>query len=52
MVLDRDELMTATAKILEENGIRYPISPDLRAVWEAKVSAMPQAAPVACCTIH
>jgi hypothetical protein len=49
MVFNRDELMAATAKILEENGIRHPFSPDLRAVWETTISATPQAAPVACC---
>jgi hypothetical protein len=49
MVFNRDELMAATTKILEENGIRYPFSPDLRAVWETTVSVTPQAAPVACC---
>ena len=30
MVFDRTELLAATGKILEENGIRYPYSPDLR----------------------
>ena len=35
MVFNRTDLMNATGKILEENGIRYPYSPDLRAVWEA-----------------
>jgi S1-C subfamily serine protease len=49
MVFNRDELMAATTKILEENGIRYPFSPDLRAVWETSPGATPQAAPVACC---
>jgi S1-C subfamily serine protease len=49
MVFNRDELMAATAKILEENGIRYPFSSDLRAVWETTVSVTPQAAPIACC---
>ena len=34
MVFNRTDLMNATGKILEENGIRYPSSPDLRAVWE------------------
>src|SRR5919106_4644598 len=34
MVFNRAELFDATANILEENGIRYPYSPDLRAVWE------------------
>jgi S1-C subfamily serine protease len=49
MVFNRDELMAATGKILEENGIRYPFSPDLRAVWKTTISATPQSAPVACC---
>lgn len=52
MVFNREELMTATAKILEENGIRYPFSSDLRSVWETTISATPQAAPVACCVTH
>ncbi len=34
MVFNRAELMAATGKILEENGIRYPYSADLRPVWE------------------
>jgi hypothetical protein len=49
MVFNRDELMAATTKILEENGIRYPFSPDLRVVWETAMSANPQPPPVACC---
>jgi S1-C subfamily serine protease len=49
MVFNRDELMAATAQILEENGIRHPFSPDLRPVWQTTVGATPQAAPVACC---
>ena len=49
MVFNRDELMAATGKILEDNGIRHPFSPDLRVVWETTVSATPQSAPVACC---
>jgi S1-C subfamily serine protease len=49
MVFNRDELMAATGKILEDNGIRHPFSPDLRAVWETTISATPQSAPVACC---
>jgi S1-C subfamily serine protease len=36
MVFNRADLMDATGKILEENGIRYPYSPDLRAVWETQ----------------
>ena len=35
MVFNRADLLNATGKILEENGIRYPYSADLRAVWEA-----------------
>jgi hypothetical protein len=38
MVFNRSELIAATGKILEENGIRYPYSPDLRAIWEAATS--------------
>ncbi len=38
MVFNRAEIMEATATILEENGIRYPCSPDLKAVWETKVT--------------
>jgi hypothetical protein len=34
MVFNRKELLDATGKILEENGIRYPYSADLRPVWE------------------
>lgn len=34
MVFNRAELIDATAKILDENGIRYPYSADLRTVWE------------------
>ena len=44
MVFNRDELMAATGKILEENGIRYPFSPDLRAVWEKSLTVMPKPA--------
>ena len=40
MVFNRRELLDSTAKILEENGIRYPYSPDLRAVWEKPASAV------------
>ncbi|MDH3445008.1 MAG: serine protease, partial [Deltaproteobacteria bacterium] len=49
MVFNRDELMAATGTILEENGIRYPFSPELRAVWETTVTANPQSSPVVCC---
>jgi len=42
MVFNRKELLESTGKILEENGIRYPYSADLRQVWE-KSSAMTKA---------
>jgi S1-C subfamily serine protease len=44
MVFNRNELMASTGNILEENGIRYALSPDLRDVWETKITANPQAA--------
>jgi len=34
MVFNRKDLVESTAKILEENGIRYPYSPDLKPIWE------------------
>jgi S1-C subfamily serine protease len=49
MVFNRAELKEATGKILEENGIRYPISPDLRTVWEAAAPAETQSAQSTCC---
>ncbi len=51
MVFNRTELMNATGKILEENGIRYPYSPDLRAIWEASSPTEHgrQAAQTNCC---
>jgi S1-C subfamily serine protease len=49
MVFNRNELKEATAKILEENGIRYPISADLRPVWEAAAPAEKQSAHSNCC---
>jgi PDZ domain len=42
MVFNRGELLESTAKIIEENGIRYPSSPDLRPVWEKSVTVMPK----------
>jgi S1-C subfamily serine protease len=42
MVFNRAELLESTAKIIEENGIRYPSSPDLRPVWEKSVTVMPK----------
>lgn len=51
MVFNRAELMEATAKILEENGIRYPYSPDLRAVWETprRADTAAKSAQATCC---
>ena len=49
MVFNRKDLTEATGKILEENGIRYPFSPDLRTVWEAAAPAEKQSAQSACC---
>ena len=51
MVFNRAELTEATAKILEDNGIRYPYSPDLRAVWEAPPTQVGvKAAQANCCS--
>lgn len=50
MVFKRSDLIEATGKILEENGIRYPYSADLRAVWETPQLETPKAAKVICCT--
>jgi S1-C subfamily serine protease len=51
MVFNRAELTEATAKILEDNGIRYPYSPDLRAVWEAPPAQVGvKAAQANCCS--
>jgi hypothetical protein len=50
MVFNRAELTEATAKILEDNGIRYPYSPDLRAVWEAPAQVGVKAAQANCCS--
>ena len=49
MVFNRSDLMEATGKILEENGIRYPYSADLLAIWEAPETQTPKAAKVICC---
>jgi len=51
MVFNRAELLEATAKILDENGIRYPYSADLRAVWEtpARGDGAAKSARAACC---
>jgi S1-C subfamily serine protease len=52
MVFNRAELMEATGKILEENGIRYPFSPDLRAVWEATATTKKAAQATCCAPLH
>jgi S1-C subfamily serine protease len=44
MVFNRTELLESTAKIIEENGIRYPYSPDLRPIWEKSLTVMPKPA--------
>ena len=49
MVFNRAELMDATIKILEENGIRYPTSADLRGVWEAPGQTGAKSAQASCC---
>jgi S1-C subfamily serine protease len=49
MVFNRAEIVEATGKILEENGIRHPFSPDLRTVWEASAPAEKHSAQAACC---
>lgn len=50
MVFDRADLVEATATILEENGIRYPYSQDLRTVWETPgKQSLPKAAQLTCC---
>ena len=49
MVFNRADLMDATGKILEENGIRYPYSTDLRAVWEGPAATGKRSAQTNCC---
>jgi hypothetical protein len=49
MVFNRQELIDATGKILEENGIRYPYSSDLSGVWETGLPTSPRATRTACC---
>jgi hypothetical protein len=46
MVFNRAEIQEATAKILEENGIRSAYSPDLRILWETRA---PVPAKADCC---
>lgn len=40
MVFNRAELLESTTKIIEENGIRYPYSPDLRGIWEKPLTVI------------
>lgn len=40
MVFNRAELLESTSKIIEENGIRYPYSPDLRPIWEKSLTVI------------
>jgi S1-C subfamily serine protease len=44
MVFNRAELLESTAKIIEENGIRYPYSSDLRPLWEKSLTVAPKPA--------
>ena len=44
MVFNRAELLESTAKVIEENGIRYPYSPDLRPLWDKSLTIMPKPA--------
>jgi S1-C subfamily serine protease len=49
MVFRRADLLASTNKILEENGIRYPYSADLRGVWEAYATNDTKSAQLICC---
>jgi S1-C subfamily serine protease len=49
MVFNRNDLKEATGRILEENGIRYPFSADLRPVWEAATPGDKKSAQSSCC---
>lgn len=46
MVFRRKDLIASTNEILEENGIRYPYSADLRDVWEAYAGSATKSAQV------
>jgi S1-C subfamily serine protease len=50
MVFNRIELLQSTGKIIEENGIRYPFSADLRNVWDTYLTAAPKSPEIVCCT--
>jgi len=49
MVFKRDDLIEATGKSLEENGIRYPYSTDLGGIWDNYTTTPPKATRAACC---
>jgi len=49
MVFKRDDLIEATGKILEENGIRYPYSTDLGGVWDNYMAMPLKATRATCC---
>ena len=51
MVFNRADLIAATGNVLEENGIRYPYSPDLRSLWEAFDRSAPKSAQINCCAV-
>jgi S1-C subfamily serine protease len=42
MVFNRTELLESTGKILEENGIRFPSSADLRTIWGKSLTIVPK----------
>jgi hypothetical protein len=49
-VFNRADLIDATGKILEDNGIRYPYSADLRKVWQQPPeTAGRESVQTACC---
>jgi PDZ domain len=39
LVFNRAEIMSATEEILNDNGIRFPYSEDIRPIWEGAKSA-------------
>jgi hypothetical protein len=50
IVFNRADLIDATGKILEDNGIRYPYSADLRKVWQQPPeTAGRESVQTACC---
>ena len=49
MVFSRADLLGSTNAILEDNGIRYPYSADLRGVWEEYLTVATKSAQLICC---